>query len=98
MVPNDFIDGRELTPNDFLNEFTKRMSTVWDQAVKHIKHARDVQTKYYNELHKMVGFNVGDLVLLNNINLNLKNEKGEFKRNSLGCSVLKNESVYKIIG
>ena len=34
------------------------MSFVWDYAVKQLKHAQNVQTKYYKEGHRMVEFNI----------------------------------------
>ena len=50
-----------------------------------MKHAQEVQARYYKEHHKMVEFNVGDSLLLNTVNLKLKNEKIKFKRKFIGA-------------
>ena len=42
--------------------------------------SHEMQAKYYNERHKIEGFEVGDLSLLSIASLKLKNEKGKFKR------------------
>ena len=49
-----------------------------------MKTAQELQARYYNKYHRMMEFNTGDLVLLDTINLKLKNEKGEFKRKFIG--------------
>ena len=37
-----------MTQNEFLNEFIKLMSVIWNQSVKQMKHAQEVQAIYYN--------------------------------------------------
>ena len=68
-MPSDLIEGSETTQNEFLSDFIKRMDIVWTQSVTQMKSAQEVQAKYYNKHHKMVEFDVDNLVLLNTVNL-----------------------------
>lgn len=48
--------------------------------------AQNVQPKYYDSHHKLVEFEVRDLVLLNTVNLRMKGVNDKVKRNLLGHS------------
>ena len=84
MVPSDLIDGSETTENEFLSDFVKRMNIVWTKSVTQMKNAQEVQARYYNKHHRLVEFDVGNLVLLSTVNLKLKKEKWKFKRKFIG--------------
>ena len=46
------------------------MKIAWDIASETGKKATNLQAKYYNELHKLVEFEVENLILSNTVNLN----------------------------
>ena len=83
-VPSDLIDGSETAQSEFLNDFVKRMDIFWTKSATQIKNAQEVQAKYYNKHHRMVEFDVSNLVLLSTVNFKLKKEKWKFKRKFIG--------------
>ena len=61
-VPSDLIDCSEATQNEFLSDFVKRMDIVRTKSVTQMKNAQEVRARYYNKHHRMVEFDVGNLV------------------------------------
>ena len=83
-VPSDLLCGGEVTNNETVGKFRERMIVVWELAYKNIKKAIDVQSKYYDARHRMVSYSVGDLILLNTVNLHLKGILGKLKKKFIG--------------
>lgn len=72
------------------------MKGVWKIVVEQMKRAIVVQGRYYDSHHKFIEFEVGDLVLLNTINLRMENMSEKVKRKLVGLELSK-ELVDKII-
>ena len=53
-VATDLMEGDELTRNEYVGEFCKRMTLVRNKAVKQMKNGSKIQEKHYNERHKFV--------------------------------------------
>ena len=83
-IPADLLFGNEMTNNETVGQFRKGMKIVWDVASANVKKATELQAKYCNERHKVVECELGDFVLLNAVNLKLKNEQGKFKKKFIG--------------
>ena len=49
-----------------------------------MKKATELQAKYYNERHRMIGVQVGDVVLLNTVNLWPKGVSGKLRKKYIG--------------
>ena len=63
-------------------EFTSYIHDIHERLVQNVKHAQDLQAKYYNAKHKPVVLQPGDLVWLNssNISTTRPSKKLDWKR------------------
>ena len=71
-VPADLVTGDECVKHESVGQFFGRLKMTWEIAVKHMKQAIELQSKYYDSKHRSVNFEVGYLVLLNTVNLRMK--------------------------
>ena len=60
------------------------MIYIWNVAYQNMKKAIDLQARYYNARHRMINFAVGDLVLLNTVNLRLRGVSGKLRKKFIG--------------
>ena len=57
---------------------------MWDIAHGNMQKAVALQGKYYNERHKTIDVEMGNLVLLNTVNLRLKGMSGKLRKKVIG--------------
>ena len=71
-VPIELLKGDEETKIEAVDSFVSRVQNVWNHAKKNLMQSVQTQAKYYNEKHREVEYDVGDLVLLSSKNLSFK--------------------------
>ena len=57
---------------------------MWNAAYENMNKIIMFQAKYYNERPAMVEFTVGDIILLNTVNLKLKGVSGKLRKEFIG--------------
>ena len=83
-VPIELLKGDEETKLEAVDSFVSRVQNVWNHAKKNLMQSVRMQAKYYNEKHREVEYNVGDLVLLSSKNLSFKGVPTKLKKKFVG--------------
>ena len=83
-MTQDLLKGDEQVQLESVNQFCDWLKNTWDTAQRNLKKAIETQAKYYDTRHRPVTFAVGQLVLLNTINLRIKNTPTKLKRKFVG--------------
>ena len=62
-LPADLLCGKVMTNNEAIESFFQQMKDAWNSAYENMRKLISLQAKYYNEQHKMINYEVNDLVL-----------------------------------
>ena len=64
VMPIQMLKGDELTKIESVASFVERVTSDWNLARENLQRSVGLQQKYYNQKHRDLHYNVGDLVLL----------------------------------
>ena len=67
-----------------VDNFVKRIQNEWKHAKNNLLQSVQTQQMYYNQKHRAVDYNVGDLVLLSTKNLKFKNVPAKLQKRFVG--------------
>ena len=84
VVPTDLMKGGEIANLESVNSFIEQLRTVWDLSIKRMKHAQELQARYYDRKHRPIEFHENQLVLLSTVNLRIKGKPTKLKRRFAG--------------
>ena len=83
-MPIQLIRGDELTKTESVASFIQRVTSDWNLARENLQRSVGLQQKYYDQKHRDVHDNVGDLVLLSTRNLKMKGTPTKLQRRFVG--------------
>ena len=77
VTPIQLLRGDEEIKTESIGSFVRRITSDWELARENLKRSVDLQAKYYDNKHRNVEFDAGELVLLSTRNLNMKEVPGK---------------------
>ena len=80
MVSGDLVAGNEQVQNETPGQFYERLKTILEVARKNLKQAVEMVARYYDGRHRLVTYNMGQLVLLSTMNLRIKDTPTKLQR------------------
>ena len=84
MMPIQLLKGNESAKTESVASFVKRVTSDWNLARENLQRSVGLQQKYYDQKHRDVHYNVGDLVLLSTTNLRMKGTPAKLQRRFVG--------------
>ena len=83
-MPIELLKGDEDVNIEAVDNFIVRIQNDWKQARKNLLQSVQRQQQYYNQRHRAVEYQVGDLLLLSSRNLNFKNVPAKLQKKFVG--------------
>ena len=80
VMPVQLLRGDESSKTESVASFIQRVTSDWKLARENLQRSLDLQQKYYDQKHRDVHYNVGDLVLLSTGNLKMKRTPAKLQR------------------
>ena len=84
VMPIQLLKGDESTKIESVASFVQRVTSDWNLARENLQRSVGLQQKYYDQKHRDVHYNVGDLVLLSTRNLKMKGAPAKLQRRFVG--------------
>ena len=84
VLPVEMLRGDEEIKIEAVENFVLRVKNEWENAKKNLLKSVQKQQLYYNKKHRMIEYEVGDLVLLSSRNLNFKNVPVKLQQKFVG--------------
>ena len=84
VMPIQLLKGDESTKIESVASFVQRVTSDWNLALENLQRSVGLQQKYYDQKHRDVHYNVGDLVLLSTRNLKMKGAPAKLQRRFVG--------------
>ena len=84
VTPIQLLRGNESTKMESVASFAQRVTSDWNLARENLQQSLGLQQKYYDQKHRDVHYNVGDLVLLSTPNLKMKGTPAKLQRRFVG--------------
>ena len=84
VMPIQLLWGDESSKTESVASFIQRVTSDWSLARKNLQRSVGLQQKYYDQKHRDVHYNVGDLVLLSTRNLKMKRTPAKLQRRFVG--------------
>ena len=84
VMPIQLLRGDESTKMESVASFVQRVTSDWKLARENLQWSVGLQQKYYDQKHRDVHYNVGDLVLLSTRNLKMKGTPAKLQRRFVG--------------
>ena len=84
VMPIQLLKGNESTKMESVASFIQRVTSDWNLARENLQQSVGLQHKYYDQKHRDIHYNVGDLVLLSTQNLKMKGAPAKLQRRFVG--------------
>ena len=84
VLPVELLKGDEEVNLEAVDNFIVRIQNDWKQARRNLSQSVQRQQQYYNQRHRAVEYQVGDLLLLSSRNLNFKNVPAKLQKKFVG--------------
>ena len=84
VMPIQLLKGDESTKMESVASFVQRVTSDWNLAWENLQRSVGLQQKYYDQKHRDIHYNVGDLVLLSTRNSKMKGTPAKLQRRFVG--------------
>ena len=84
VMPIQLLRGDESTKMESVASFVQRVTSDWNLARENLQRSVGLQQKYYDQKHRDIHYNVGDLVLLSTRYLKMKGTSAKLQRRFVG--------------
>ena len=84
VMPIQLLRGDESTKMGSVASFVQRVTSDWNLARENLQRSVGLQQKYYDQKHRDIHYEVGDLVLLSTRNLKMKGTTAKLQRRFVG--------------
>ena len=84
VTPIQLLRGDKSAKTESVASFIQRITSDWNLARENLQRSVGLQQKYYEQKHRDVHYNVGDLVLLSTWNLKMKGTRAKLQRRFVG--------------
>ena len=84
VLPMQLLCGKEKISTESVASFIRRVTSDWELAKSNLQRSVALQQKYYDQRHRDVHYEVGDLVLLSTRNLKMKGTPVKLQRRFVG--------------
>ena len=84
VLPVELLKGDEEVQVEAVDNFVRRVQNEWKRAKENLLKSVQTQQMYYNQKHRAVEYQVGDLILLSTKNLKFKNVPAKLQKRFVG--------------
>ena len=84
VLPMQLLCGKEKISTESVASFIRRVTSDWELAQSNLQRSVALQQKYYDQRHRDVHYEVGDLVLLSTRNLKMKGTPAKLQQRFVG--------------